>query len=84
MPIIKYFLSPIVKRNRETDDLFFAAIAAAYIIPNAKGEKHFSEYLCTIREVEKITGIDFFYKLEDDFENKIETESLQKIFIETE
>ena len=80
----KIFLSPIVKRNRETDDLFFAAIAAAYIIPNAKGEKHFSEYLCTIREVEKITGIDFFYKLEDEIENKIETESLQEVFIETE
>lgn len=78
----KIFLSPLISISEENDSENYFAISAAYIIPNQKGEKAFSEYLCTIREIEEITGINFFYKLDDELEEKIETQSLEIILID--
>ena len=77
----KIFLSPLISISEENGNENYCAISAAYIIPNQKGEKAFSEYLCTIREIEEINGINFFYKLDDEFEEKIETQSLEIILL---
>ena len=44
-----------------------------FILPNAKGEKELPEYSMTIDEVERITGLDFFYQVPDDDEVILES-----------
>lgn len=60
---------------------FFKVIIAPYlpeprgigfIYPNMSAPGNMKDYAMPIDEVEKITGIDFFYNLPDDIENKIE------------
>ena len=48
--------------------------ALAFVMPNTdlKGHK-FDEYLCTIRDVECMTGLDFLAALPDPVENRLET-----------
>mgnify|MGYP006091728237 CR=1 FL=1 len=47
----------------------------AFILSNKKGEHELSHYVYSVDEVENITGIDFFPKLEDKIENELESES---------
>lgn len=60
---------------------FFKVIIAPYldeprgigfIYPNMSSPGNMKDYSMSIDEVEKITGIDFFYNLPDDIENRIE------------
>ena len=44
-----------------------------FILPNVKGNKSIDSYKVSIDEVEKFTGIDFFYLLPDSIEEKIES-----------
>ena len=46
----------------------------SFLLPNVKGTKNLNEYVCTTDSLEKITSIDFFQILDDDLENKIESE----------
>lgn len=47
--------------------------ALGFIYPNS-GEHHkLSSYIHTVDEIESITGIDFFYNLPDDIEEKVES-----------
>ncbi len=48
--------------------------AIGFVLPNKKGDKPLNDYAMSVDEVEKITGIDFFEKLPDKYENKIESE----------
>jgi len=46
----------------------------AFIVPHANSNKPLKEYVVTIDEVEKVTGLDFFGELlEDELENKLES-----------
>ena len=48
--------------------------AAGFVFENkAVGKKSLGNYACTIDEVEKITGFDFFYRLEDEVEERLES-----------
>lgn len=47
----------------------------AFVYPNMTSPGNMENYVMTIRDVEKITGYDFFYNLPDDIENEIETVS---------
>lgn len=47
--------------------------AAGFVFENKAGKKDLEHYACTIDEVEKLTGIDFFYRLEDDIEKRLES-----------
>lgn len=47
--------------------------AAGFVFENKAGKKDLKHYACTIDEVEKLTGIDFFYRLEDDIEKRLES-----------
>ncbi|RFS16475.1 DNA/RNA non-specific endonuclease [Emticicia sp. C21] len=52
------------------------ARAIAFLLPNeGLFGKKMNSYVVSINEVEKITGLDFFTKLPDDIENRLEAES---------
>ena len=46
-----------------------------FLIPNNKSSKPIQNYVVSIDKVEEVTGIDFFYKLPDSIEDKIENKS---------
>jgi endonuclease G len=48
--------------------------AIAFLYPNSNVPLDLDEHVVTIDSIEKLTGIDFFQKLEDKIENKIEAE----------
>lgn len=56
----------------QLDDEAHTVLAAAFILPNTKCEGSIYDYVVSIDEVELRTGIDFFYLLPDDIENRIE------------
>lgn len=45
----------------------------AFVYPNMSAPGNMENYVMTIRDVEKMTGYDFFYNLPDDVEEKVET-----------
>lgn len=47
----------------------------AFVYPNMSAPGNMENYVMTIRDVEKLTGFDFFYNLPDDLEESIETVS---------
>ena len=46
-----------------------------FLMPNNKSSKPIQNYVVSIDKVEEVTGIDFFYKLPDNIEDKIENKS---------
>lgn len=46
--------------------------AIGFIIPNEGSDEDFYKYACSVDDVEKATGIDFFYILNDRHENMLE------------
>ncbi len=44
----------------------------AYIIPASAGKEDYKKYRVSVDQIEKRTGIDFFYLLDDALENKLE------------
>lgn len=46
--------------------------AIGFVLPNENSSLHFSEFSVSVDSVEHLTGIDFFHKLPDEIENKIE------------
>lgn len=49
-------------------------IAIGFIMKNEDSKLHLSNYVVSVDEVEKITGLDFFSELPDDIEDKLESE----------
>ena len=49
--------------------------AIGFVIRNNEGKKKRDQYINTVDEVERITGIDFFPALSDDIENEVEAYS---------
>jgi len=47
--------------------------AIGFIMPNSKCEFELQHYVCTIDSIEKVTGLNFFYKLSDDAEKQLES-----------
>jgi len=44
----------------------------AYVIPNEKTDKSLNSFITTVDNVESLIGIDLFYQLPDNIENKLE------------
>jgi len=65
----KYFYKIIIDTSNEE----YKAIA--FLIPNQKSSNSFYDYSVSIDEIEILTGIDFFPKLDDTIEKKLESES---------
>ena len=47
----------------------------AFLVPNAKSNKPLYEFVVSVDSIEKMTGIDFFPKLDDKIENNLEKNS---------
>lgn len=47
----------------------------AFLVPNAKSNKPLYEFVVSVDSIEKMTGIDFFPKLDDTIENSLEKNS---------
>ncbi|HEY5123115.1 MAG TPA: DNA/RNA non-specific endonuclease [Ignavibacteria bacterium] len=47
----------------------------AFILPNEKSAKQLNEYVVTVRDVERLRGIDFFPCLPDSIQNRLENNS---------
>jgi endonuclease G len=70
----------IGKNEVSVPDYFYKVImvygnepkAIGYIIPQVGFGKDFQAYACSVDEVERVTGVDFYYLLPDSTENTIE------------
>ena len=47
----------------------------AFLVPSKKSDKPLYEFVVPVDSIEKITGIDFFPKLNDKIENRLEKNS---------
>jgi endonuclease G len=56
----------------------------AFIIPNEKSKKSIYSYATSIDEVEKMTGIDFYYKMDSTMQHNLESNESIKMFISKE
>lgn len=45
-----------------------------FVMPNAPGNKPLMTYMCSVDDVEQMTGIDMFYQLPDSIEDIIESD----------
>lgn len=61
----KVILAPYLKEPR----------AIGFIYPNQSAPGKMENYAMSVRDVEKITGLDFFFNLPDSIENAVETDS---------
>ena len=52
--------------------------AIGFLLPNAKSDKSLEYFSMNINQIEEITGIDFFYNLDDEIEDIIEAEVFPK------
>ncbi len=80
-PIISNPTNCFSKKNIVIPAAFFKALlrhdksgwhAIAFILDNFNEIQHFSEHAISIDNLELLTGLDFFYNLPDDIENKVE------------
>lgn len=55
--------------------------AIAFLMPNKKADYPHESYAKSIDEIEQITGIDFFHKLDDELENALEAQKDVKPFL---
>jgi endonuclease G len=70
----KVILAPLYcdKNDRATKDDAEKVTAVGFIFPNTKCDGSFYDYACSVDEVEKRTGINFFEGLEDTAEDEAE------------
>ena len=47
----------------------------AFLLPHENTNKPLYEFVVSVDELERLTGIDFFPELEDDLENRLEAEN---------
>ena len=78
----------IGKRRVKVPDAFFKVIlindtrkqaALGFYFENKECTLPLKEYLLSVDEIEKLTGLDFFSALPDDLENRLEKETLERL-----
>jgi endonuclease G len=88
-PIYKGIRNEFIGKNRvKVPDAFFKVIlindtkkqaALGFLFENEAGERPLTDYLVSVDEIEKITGMDFFSALADDMENQLEKEKFEEL-----
>lgn len=82
--VLKDNLETIGKEDVAVPDYFYKVLLnknngnykmIAFLMPNEDSEKGLYEFVVSVDEVEKLTGINFFPKLEDSIEDKLEKSS---------
>lgn len=91
-PVLKPGLETIGKQNQVAVPLYFYKIILycnnpeirmiAFLMKNEESNESIREYVVTVDEVERMTGLDFFPKLPDDLEQKLESTSPRKAISE--
>jgi len=80
-PVLEKGLPTLSKSNVSIPNQFYKIIfhfdsgnyqTIAFLMDNEKSQKHIKEFTVSIDEIEALTGIDFFSKLPDVIEDKIE------------
>ena len=88
-PIYKGIRNEYIGEHRvKVPDAFFKVIliddarksyALGFLFENQPGERPLKEYLVSVDEIEKLTGMDFFSILPDNLEDRLEAETLRKL-----
>ena len=88
-PIYKGIRNEYIGEHRvKVPDAFFKVIliddarksyALGFLFENKPGERPLKEYLVSVDEIEKLTGMDFFSILPDEVENRLEAEIVRKL-----
>ena len=88
-PIYKGIRNEYIGEHRvKVPDAFFKVIliddarksyALGFLFENKAGERPLKEYLVSVDEIERITGMDFFSILPDNLEDRLEAETLRKL-----
>ena len=88
-PIYKGIRNEYIGEHRvKVPDAFFKVIlindakkqaALGFYFENEAGERPLTDYLVSVDEIEKITGMDFFPSLPDDIEERLEKETINKL-----
>lgn len=86
-PVLKGDLPTLQNEGRENEvsipELFFKVVAdlnqknpkgIGFIMSNGLNDKDLTHYATTIKEVEQISGLDFFAHLDDNLEDQVESE----------
>jgi endonuclease G len=82
--VLKDNLETIGKEDVAVPDYFYKVLLnknngnykmIAFLMPNEDSEKGLYEFVVSVDEIEKLTGINFFPKLEDSIENQLEKSS---------
>lgn len=78
-PVLKSDLQYIGPNHVSIPDFYFKAVylpysnrMVAYLAPNQKLNSNLLVYRCSVDKLESITGIDFYYQLEDSLEERLE------------
>ena len=78
-PVLNSDLPYIGPNHVSIPDFYFKAVylpysnrMVAYLAPNQKLSSNLSIYRCSVDKLESITGIDFYYQLEDSLEERLE------------
>ncbi len=79
-----------IGNNIEVPDAFFKIIideendgikTLSFLIPQTvSGKEPIEQFLASIDEIEKLTGLDFFWPLSDEFENKLESSTVSRLW----
>lgn len=69
------FFKVLLSDNRKTK-------AIGFIYPNKGGHKDMNEYVVSVDEVERITGMDFFSMLDDNLEERVESAAYSRMMDE--
>jgi len=70
----KYFYKVVYDHSPNTPKMI------AFLIPNKPTDKSFDQFIVSVDAIEKLTGIDFFPKLEDHIENNLEDASDKSVW----
>ena len=88
-PIYKGIRNEYIGEHRvKVPDAFFKVIliddarksyALGFLFENKAGERPLKEYLVSVDEIERITGMDFFSVLPDNLEDRLEADTLREL-----
>ena len=78
IPVPKYFFMAVLCKNKDTANGGYKALGF-WIQHQSNASSDLKPYVVNIRELERLTGIDFFCNLPDNIENAVETLSRDNI-----
>ncbi|MCR5047283.1 MAG: DNA/RNA non-specific endonuclease [Treponema sp.] len=83
-PLLEKNIYPTIGKNKVSVPEYFYKVALikdaenykmeAYIIPASAAKENFRNYRFSVDQVEERTGLDFFYLMDDELENRLEAE----------